>query len=61
MDTILDYIWPIIAGLAVLAIAGIYTRFFPRKKPKPNSQKINQFGLWNNATNNITDKDAKED
>ncbi len=57
MDT-LDYIIGIIAGVITIAgfIAGI--RYF---RPKSKSQKINQFGLWNNATNNITDKDAKED
>ncbi len=61
MDALTTIIVSTIAGLAVLAIAGICKWLFPRKKPKPISQKINQFGLWNNAKNNITDKDTKED
>lgn len=38
MEIILDYIWPIIAGLAVLAIAGICKWPFSKKKPKSISE-----------------------
>ncbi len=50
----------IITGLAVVAIAGIFTWIFFRKKLKSNSQKISQFGWNNKAENNITDTENKK-
>ncbi len=61
MNTLTTIIVSTISGLAVLAIAGIYTQFFTKKKPKSILQKIFQFGFGNNAKNNITNKDTKED
>ncbi len=57
MEYILDNIGKI-AGIITIAgfIAGI--RYF---RPKSILQKIFQFGFGNNAKNNITDKDTKED
>ena len=57
MEIVLDYIWPIIAGLAVLAIAGICKWFFPRKKPKSYSQKTIIKGDGNTVNNTIEDKE----
>ncbi len=48
MDTLTTIIVSIISGLAVLAIAGIYTRFFTKKKPKSISQNVSQ-----NQSNNV--------
>ncbi len=57
MDALTTIIVSTIAGLAVLAIAGIYKRFFPRKTPKSISQKTIIKGDGNTVNNTIEDKE----
>ncbi len=58
LEFILEHLWESILGL----VGAIVLVFFGyKKKSKSKSQKIFQFGLWNNAKNNITDKDTEED
>ncbi|MGU9963805.1 MAG: hypothetical protein ACNYPD_06845 [Candidatus Halichondribacter symbioticus] len=59
MDNLTTIIVSTIAGLAVLAIAGICKRLFSRKKPESNSQTTTIKGDNNKVTNII--KERKRD
>ncbi len=54
-NRVMDYIWQIGVGLAVLAIAGICKWFFSRNKPKSHSQKTIIKGDGNTVNNIIED------